>query len=545
MSEQTQDLERLLSEKESLANELARLRGSLRLRAADIFAEAVASPRAMLAAPGRLIALFREIAATRNWRALVLALECGLPDDELRRLAPPAPALARQVSQLRKRARARALEAIDEVVPSDAPALGAATARIKELRRVSANGPAWPERAARPAAARERMALMALHSGEPDMVNGYTRRSHELLRALNSSGWRVAALLRQRPGARDDAALDGVAYMRLAPIETRQTGLISYGEAYARAVEARARSERPALIHAASNHVTGYAAALAAARLGLPFIYEVRGLWEVTRASVEPSYAASIGFSAQRRMEIEIAKRADRLLVNGEALGEFFREAGVPAARIINAPNGSEPDGFDEAARLAPALRARWGLDARPVVGFVGSLTPYEGLSSLLEALRLAPARGCQLLIVGDGPHRSALESQARRLGLDGRAHFVGRVSPEEARAAYALIDIAPFPRPRSPVADLTPPLKPLDAMAAGCAIITSEAPPLAALAQDGRGIIVRSSDAPRLAAAIGHLLQDEAERARRSSAALAWVKKERTWQAIARTIAKAYESVS
>src|SRR5690606_35201899 len=59
------------------------------------------------------------------------------------------------------------------------------------------------------------------------------------------------------------------------------------------AVEALARKIKPEILHGASNHINGLAANQAARVLGLKAIYEVRGLWELTRMSRQPIYGGS------------------------------------------------------------------------------------------------------------------------------------------------------------------------------------------------------------------------------------------------------------
>src|SRR3989454_12721102 len=44
--------------------------------------------------------------------------------------------------------------------------------------------------------------------------------------------------------------------------------------------------------------------------------------------------------------------------------------------RALVIPNGIELDHFDPSAVSATGVRQRWGLDAGPVLGFVGRLTP-------------------------------------------------------------------------------------------------------------------------------------------------------------------------
>src|SRR5690606_34905197 len=83
--------------------------------------------------------------------------------------------------------------------------------------------------------------------------------------------------------------IDGVPYQRVS--EPSRHGLAEYKYVLAAAdrLEAEFRRLDPAFVLAASNYVTGLPSLIAARRLGIPFIYEVRGLWEITRMSRDPA----------------------------------------------------------------------------------------------------------------------------------------------------------------------------------------------------------------------------------------------------------------
>lgn len=68
----------------------------------------------------------------------------------------------------------------------------------------------------------------------------------------------------------------------------------------------------------------------------------------------------------------------------------------------------------------------------------VSRLTPLKRFDLLLSALALPVARHVRLVVGGDGEARDALEAQARRLGLEGRVAFTGRLSDEALVDHYA-----------------------------------------------------------------------------------------------------------
>ena len=530
----------------ALKAEIELLQNSFRVRAANLLAQAVSSPRGALLAPRDLLQLVRDFLGARSWRRLVTFLECGLPDDPLRHCSTSNFKNRKELLRLVNLAGANKpptqMKSLD-------PRLSSAQARFTELFEIAQNGPPQPQNSVdanlrAETINQEKSVLMVLHTGQPDHSNGYARRSHELLRELNAGDYRVSCGLRAHAPETTGAIIDGVSYERLPYFTPKNDGYIAYTNAYAQAIGTLIKSLRPSIVHAASNHVSGYAAGLAARNANLPFFYEVRGLWEVTRASVEPIFEGSTGYAAQQTMEHYVATMADRLLVNGKGLMEYFEAAGVDKDKIINVPNGCLPEEFDVKPEKTAMLGKKFRLDDRPVIGFVGSITPYEGLHTLVEACALLRDLPFQLLIIGDGPFLPQLRRQIMASPIADRSRLIGRVSPDTAKAAYSLIDIAPITRSDTPVGRLTPPLKPLDAMSGRSALIVTDLPALRGFAIEDRGLIVPPNDNHALSEALRILLKDTALRARVTRRARQHVERQSRWRFSAAEVSQAYDTV-
>ena len=123
---------------------------------------------------------------------------------------------------------------------------------------------------------------------------------------------------------------------------------------------------------------------------------------------------------ALRRARDLAVGRAAHLVVPSEALRQLALGWGIPEDRVTLVPNPvSAPLG------LAPReeLRRKHSLDG-PTLVFAGRLAPQKALDVALDAL--ARAESVTLVIAGDGPDESRLREHAARLGLDGRARFLG-----------------------------------------------------------------------------------------------------------------------
>lgn len=396
------------------------------------------------------------------------------------------------------------------------------------------------------------------HSGA-----GYDTRSHGLLRALQTTDYSVLACTQYGfPWDRVDSSnmgtdssfllkdvVDGIPYRRLRALAggRRQLPPDRYIRTSADEFEAFVREERPAVVHAASNYEVGLAAITAARRLGLPVIYEVRGLWEVTHASRNPGVEGSERFETQVRLETHAATAADHVITITNALRDELVRRGAPAERITVVPNCVDPDRFIAAPRDSE-LEQQLGLQGKRVVGYVGSFTHYEGLDDLLYAASFLIDRGLDdlhLLLVGGGASSRRLEGLVSELELTDYVTLTGRVPFDEVHRYYSLIDIAPFPRKPLPVTEMVSPLKPLEAMAMEKAVIVSSVAAMAEMVTDGTtGLVFEKGNIDGLAATLTLLATDPDLCARLGKNAREWVLRNRTWNQAGAAVAQIYREL-
>lgn len=152
--------------------------------------------------------------------------------------------------------------------------------------------------------------------------------------------------------------------------------------------------------------------------------------------------------------------------------------AHAPANRVHYIPNGIDPGRFTSVEHRRDARR-RLGLADRFTVGFVGRLDRLKGLRFLLAAIAEVSSGPLQVLIVGDGEDRNALEDQAHALGVADRVLFVGQQT--DTPRCYCAMDLFVLP---SLVEAF--PMVLLEAMSCGLPTIATDVGDVHQIVQDG-----------------------------------------------------------
>ena len=107
-----------------------------------------------------------------------------------------------------------------------------------------------------------------------------------------------------------------------------------------------------------------------------------------------------------------------------------LRRLGARRVEVLSAVSLSEGE-VQQIAEVSPG-----SADGSLTLLYVGRLLAWKGVHLALRALARAPAM-LRLRIVGDGPLRPFLESEARRLGIAGRVEFAGDLPRAEVLRAY------------------------------------------------------------------------------------------------------------
>ncbi|WP_366555788.1 glycosyltransferase family 4 protein [Aquibaculum sediminis] len=404
-----------------------------------------------------------------------------------------------------------------------------------------------------------------LHNSLPYSSGGYATRAHGLATGLQEQGWEVVGVLRPgfpndldvTPDELDDSyvkSVDDIRYCFAAsPARThypKQEYMLLAADRIQRSLE----ELRPEMVVAASAHLSALPALIAARRLGIPFVYEVRGFWEITRLSRKPSREGTIYHKVECFLEAFVAEEADLVFTLTEAMKDELLARGV-TTEIRLLPNSCDPSRFQPLARDRELAQQLGIPDEVPVIGYIGTFVDYEGLEYLAQACAQLHERGrdFRLMLVGNentsgtdvGRITQEIQETVAEAGIADKVLMPGRVPHEMVEKYYSLVDIVAFPRRAWPVTEMVSPMKPLEALSMEKAVVASNVRALAEMIDHGRtGLLFQKEDAQDLATKLEYLLDNPEEMRRLGAAGRQWVIENRRWDVTAQQMAEGLESL-
>ncbi len=395
----------------------------------------------------------------------------------------------------------------------------------------------------------------------PYHSSGYAIRTHAIVSALNKVGVDIEVFTRfgypnsrrdylNKRLASDTHQIEGIRY-HFKPARkffSWHYKIQKHHNQAAQVLYKQLARFKPRLIHAATNFSTGLVGGAVAKSLNVPFIYEMRGLWHLTKTAQVPNYLDSDHYRMIDKLEIQAAESADHVFTISDALREYVIKRGIDAGKVSVLPNAA-PRMYRDTQSL-PDCRKCQEIKKRSskIVGYVGSLKSYEGLDLLIRAVAIINRRGGNIgvVIVGDGPEKKFLENLSMTEKVNDVVHFVGRVSPADVPKYYNLLDLVVIPRKASPVSEMIPPLKPFDAMAANKCVLVSSARALAECVENNTtGIVFEKDNLDDLVKALTNILGDDILRQTIADNGLSWSQEHRSWEINAKYIKKTYRELT
>ncbi|CAK9039311.1 Uncharacterized glycosyltransferase MJ1607 [Durusdinium trenchii] len=352
-----------------------------------------------------------------------------------------------------------------------------------------------------------------------ELTNALSRRGHELV---------VAAPESSRLSEAEYHITSRRGLKRWLPAPVYELAEFAYSAPAHQRILQAARRARSDVIYERYN-LFFHAGIWAKRRLNLPMILEVNAPL-VDERSAHGNLALT---ELAHRSERAIWRAADMVLPVSTALASHVSAAGVPSERIAVIHNGVSE------AFLSPRdpsqIRKRYGLENKLVLGFAGFMRQWHNVDHAIRFLAEHDREDAVLLVVGDGPARSELETLAADVGVEGRVRFTGAVKHDSLPDHIAAFDIALQPG----VVDYASPLKLFEYMALGKPVVAPDKANIREVLTDGvDGLFFTPGDQGSFDNSLRRLIGDEGLRTRLGSAARETVlRRGFTWAENARRI--------
>ncbi|VVS94001.1 TIGR04063 family PEP-CTERM/XrtA system glycosyltransferase [Desulfoluna spongiiphila] len=371
--------------------------------------------------------------------------------------------------------------------------------------------------------------------------SGYAFRSQSIFEAQRNMGYEPVVLTtpKQEENWKGDSTgkdvINGFHYYRAGKVEGRAWPVLYEAKhmmkTYRRIMEILKREEI-GLIHAHSPSLNGIPALIAGKKTKTPVVYEIRAFWEDAAVDHGAYKEGAFKYRLTKYIETKVCQKAGHVAILCNGLKKDLEERGIAGDKITPVFNGVNPDDFTS-CKPDEEYGKKWGVKGKKVIGFIGSFYRYEGLDLLVKAFGKLSRHddGCVLLLVGGGEMEAELRPLAKQMGIEDRVIMPGRVPHERVAGVYAMVDVLVYPRYPMRLTELVTPLKPLEAMAMGKALIASSVGGHRELISDGEtGVMFPAGDLDGLVGALGRVLSDEHLAATLQQQGKAWVSRVHTW---------------
>jgi glycosyltransferase involved in cell wall biosynthesis len=222
-----------------------------------------------------------------------------------------------------------------------------------------------------------------------------------------------------------------------------------------------------------------------------------------------PQYLPNRWALAYARTSISLAaKRSTRVLtVSESSKRDIQRFVDIPSSKVDVIYNSYDPRfGVEPAEETVDRVRERYQLQSEFVL-YAGNVKPHKNLERLIEAFHIVRARGLdhlKLVMIGDDISKyTALRRAVHQHQLHNYVRFLGYVPEETLAVMYRLAGVFVFPSLYEGFG-----LPPLEAMASGTPVVTSNVSSLPEVAGDA-AVLVDPYSAEAIADGMYRVLTD------------------------------------
>lgn len=281
--------------------------------------------------------------------------------------------------------------------------------------------------------------------------------------------------------------------------------------------------------------------------LGLAGIYYARSLNIPLVASYHthlPEYLQHYGLGMLEGLLWELLKTAHNQasinLCTSTAMMQALSDHGIERTALWQ--RGVDTESFQpDLACSTMRSHLTQGHPHAPLLLYVGRLSAEKEIEQIKPVLESIP--NARLALVGDGPHRQALEKHF----ADTLTHFVGYLQGTDLGAAFASADAFIFPSRTETLG-----LVLLEAMAAGCPVVAARSGGIPDIVTDGvNGYLFDPEDSEGAITATQRLLENPQEReqlrsnARQEAERWGWAAATQQLQRYYQSVVNNYQSLS
>lgn len=235
----------------------------------------------------------------------------------------------------------------------------------------------------------------------------------------------------------------------------------------------------------------------------IPLVLEVNAPLAYEKEEYEKLALRRLAYGLERW----ICNHSTRTIVVSTPMKRILERQGVRGDHMLVISNGvNTVEIASSVGRLD--VRAKYGIGAKLVLGFVGWFKPWHRLDAVIDLLATRPGwRGrIHLLFVGDGPEAGPLRERVRALGLEDSVTLTGPVGREHIYDHIDAFDVALQPH----VTEYASPMKIFEYLALGKCVVGPDLENIREILTHGQdSLLFRPGDAADMARAIEVLVGD------------------------------------
>lgn len=308
-----------------------------------------------------------------------------------------------------------------------------------------------------------------------------------------------------------------------------------FNQVFVREARAYLDDRKPAFIYQRYS-LNNYAGLKLARCYSVPFVLEYNGseIW-ISRHWGRPFKYEALS----ERIELLNLRAADLIVVVSRPMKDDLTARGIEANKILVNPNGVDPEKYSPAID-GNAVRERYGLRGKIVIGFIGTFGRWHGAEVLAEAfgrlLRSWPdyRQRLRLLMIGDGVTMPQVKNILGSSGVANCTVLTGLVPQDQGPYHLAACDILVSPHIPNPdgTSFFGSPTKLFEYMAVAKGIVASDLDQIGeVLKHDETAWLVKPGSVESLMLGLKTLVDDPALRNRLGQSARREVVANYTWR--------------